>query len=54
MQSAEYYRKKAAELRLQASGVSTQMLKEQFLKIAQEYDGLAAEVDGDHPSTTSR
>ena len=30
------------------------MLKEQFLKIAQEYDGLAVEVEGGHAGTTSR
>ena len=29
------------------------MLEEQFLKIAQEYDGLAAEVESSHVGTTS-
>jgi hypothetical protein len=45
MQSAEYYRAKAAEVREQSDRVRRRDVKEQFLEIAAHYDELAEQVE---------
>src|SRR6185503_20042521 len=45
MQSAEFYRQKAAEIREQADRARRRDIKEQFLEIAAQYDELAEQVE---------
>jgi hypothetical protein len=44
MQSAEYYRQKAAELREEAAAASIPRIKDQLKRIANQYEILAGDL----------
>jgi hypothetical protein len=46
MESPEFYRHRAEELRAKAAGLNAPVLKEQFAKLACEYESLAAQIEG--------
>jgi hypothetical protein len=45
MQSGEYYRQKAAEVREQADTVSSPTIRDQLRRIAYQYDVLAVQAE---------
>jgi hypothetical protein len=45
VESPDYYRKKAAELRQVAEAISVDSIKDEYRKIAAQYETLAQEVE---------
>jgi predicted patatin/cPLA2 family phospholipase len=54
LETPEYYRNRAANVRLEAGLVRLPHLREQFIRIAEQYDELATMIEQDQKNASAK